>query len=92
MSNLSESQIDTVLNDRRVERRNRVFKGGTMSFNNGYGVVECVVRNQTSNGAMLMMGETTGVPARFVLKVGDSGPRHAQIRWRSPTCVGVEIT
>jgi hypothetical protein len=86
----SISTNGTVFPDRRRESRRRVFKGGRLLFNNGYGVMECVVRNLSARGARLGMGETTGVPARFDLLVaGDDGTRPARVRWRTASEVGI---
>jgi hypothetical protein len=54
--------------------------------------MECVVRNETGRGALLAFGETTAVPTSFELRVaGQHEPRHAQVRWRNLTSVGVEF-
>lgn len=78
--------------ERRTEQRRRVLKGGTLRFNRGYGAIEGVVRNESAKGAMLSLGETAGVPAAFDLYVaGNAEPRHANVRWRTATLVGVEF-
>lgn len=78
--------------ERRRERRHRVLKGATVSFNRGYGALQCVVRNMTENGAMLAFGETTGLPAEFDMRMADSDEtRRARICWRKPQMVGVEF-
>lgn len=77
--------------ERRETRRQKVFKSGTLRFNKGYGALECVVKNQSADGAMLMLGDTAGVPASFDLAIGDNATRPAQLRWRSPTAVGVSL-
>ena len=75
--------------ERRTTQRRRVLKGGTLSFNNGYGALECVVRNESPNGALLNFGETAAVPAAFDLTIKGAETRHAEVRWRSMTMVGV---
>ncbi len=81
-----------VFEDRRKEMRHRVFKGGKLTFNRGYGALECVVRNLSASGARLRFGETSGVPARFDLQIaGEPGIRSAQVRWRSLTDAGIEF-
>lgn len=78
--------------ERRRERRNRVLKGATITFNRGYGALQCVVRNMTENGALLAFGETTGLPPEFDIKLADSDQtRRARIRWRRPQFVGISF-
>lgn len=81
-----------VFEDRRAEPRRRVLKGGTLTFNNGYGALECVVRNLSAHGAKLEFGDTAAVPPRFGLRVsGEGGARLAHVRWRTMTAIGVEL-
>jgi len=77
--------------DRRGSPRHRVLKGATLRFNKGFGAMECVVRNQSADGALLVFGETTGVPNYFDLSIAGDAVRPAQVRWRSMTGVGVEL-
>ncbi len=78
--------------ERRAERRKRVLKGATITFNRGYGALQCVVRNMTENGAMLAFGETAGIPAKFDIRLGEDGElRKARICWRRPELVGIEF-
>lgn len=81
-----------VLEERRAKTRHRVFKGGVLSFNNGYGAFECVVRNLSTGGAKLAFGDTTAVPPRFDLHIsGEAEPRAATVCWRSLTELGVRF-
>jgi hypothetical protein len=80
-------------NEQRQEQRSRVLKGGTLSFNRGYGALECVVRNVSAHGAKLSFGETGAVPQQFSLRIGPDGEwRQAEVRWRGMTEVGVSLT
>lgn len=81
-----------VFEDRRSEPRHRVLKGGVLIFNNGYGVLDCVVRNMSDHGARLAFGDTTAVPSRFALRISDEDrPRKARACWRTQTDVGIEF-
>jgi len=80
-----------VFAERRSGLRRRVFKGATLSFNKGYGALECVVRNESGKGALLSFGETSAVPPAFDLAVKGGETRGAQVRWRGMTLVGVEF-
>lgn len=78
------------MSERRTDRRRRVFKGATLSFNNGYGAMECVVRNESEHGAQLSFGETSAVPAAFNMAIrGEAAKRAARVRWRTLTTVGI---
>lgn len=78
--------------ERRTEPRQRVLKGATLSFNKGYGALECLVRNLSPKGALLAFGDTAAVPPAFDLRIsGQNGPRPAHVRWRTLTLVGVEF-
>lgn len=78
--------------NRRAEIRQRVLKGAILRFNNGRGVFDAVVRNQSGRGARLAFGDTVGVPPLFELAIsGEPAARTARVRWRSTTAVGVEF-
>lgn len=78
--------------ERRAERRKRVLKGATITFNRGYGALQCVARNMTDKGAMLAFGDTAGVPAKFEIQFAhEDGKRKAHVRWRKPDLLGVEF-
>lgn len=78
--------------ERRSERRHRVLKGATISFNKGYGALQCVVRNMTEKGAMLAFGETTGIPSEFNFQLaGNDDVKRARICWRQTELVGIEF-
>lgn len=79
-------------NERRNEHRRRILKGATIKFNNGFGNLECVIRNLTSNGARVSMGQTNGIPSRLQLHIsGERTPVEALVRWRSPRDIGLSF-
>ncbi|CAM5427827.1 hypothetical protein ATER59S_02499 [Aquamicrobium terrae] len=91
-TNRSIGPDGTTFDERRREPRRRALKGAVLSFNKGFGAMECVVRNQSENGALLAFGDTLAVPAFFDLTVnGAPVARAAQVRWRSRTTAGVEF-
>lgn len=78
--------------ERRASERRRSFKGARLVFNGGYGVFECVVRDQSAQGARLMFGDATGVPACFELQISGVSARHAaEVMWRRPRMIGVSF-
>ena len=77
--------------ERRFAHRRRVLKGAVLTFN-GLGAFEAVARNLTDKGAMLALGETTGVPMAFDLAISSEDRKwQAQVRWRSLNAIGVEF-
>ena len=83
---------DAGFRERRSQMRYRVLKGATLSFNNGYGALECVVRNRSAHGARLVFGDAAAVPSRFELRIsGDPCVHDAHVRWRSLNVVGVAL-
>ncbi len=95
MTSISEHSISidgTVFANRRAESRFRVFKGATLTFNRGYGALECVVRNRSEHGARLSFGDASAVPPQFDLRIAGEGAAHrARVCWRTMTQVGVSL-
>lgn len=75
--------------ERRATVRQRVFKGATLTYNRGFGALECTVRNQSDSGARLSLGETIGLPPQFELTIAGEQPRSARVIWRSMIAAGV---
>lgn len=81
---------NALLPERRSEMRRRVCKGAKLSFNGGFGALECVLRDQSGRGARLKFGDASAVPTRFELSIaGEAGLRTAHVRWRGLNTVGV---
>lgn len=80
-----------VFAERRAQLRQRVFKGGSISFNGGYGAMDCVVRNLSANGAKLVFGDGYAVPARFSLRISGEASREAEVCWRNLREIGIRI-
>lgn len=93
ISSITEKSIGIdgeVFAERRHEVRRRAFMGATLTFNRGYGAMECLVRNLGSGGACLEFGDAGGAPARFQLAIAGHGKeRNAKVIWRSMTRIGV---
>lgn len=75
--------------DRRGTHRNRVLKGAVLTFNKGYSTFECVVRNQSENGAKLSLAESFALPNAFDLAIMDDNARPVHVVWRTPDAIGV---
>lgn len=95
MDRITEKSIGIdgeVFAERRAALRRRTLKGAALSFNKGFGAMECVVRNESRNGALLAFGDALGVPALFELAVNGAAERRAaRVRWRTAMLVGVEF-
>ena len=91
----THTQADTPIieqADKRASRRVRTLKGGRIILHGGYSVFACTVRNLSDTGAMLQLGETTGVPTHFDLEIEPGRPpRKCTVRWRSQTALGVSF-
>ena len=48
--------------ERRQERRGLTYLGGKLSFNQGRSVVDCLVRNISSAGALVVFPDRTPIP------------------------------
>ena len=79
--------------EKRAEHRRKMLKGGTLHFNKGYSTLECVMRDISAVGARIQMGETFGVPSRFVLSItGDDARYEASVQWRNARNIGLALT
>ena len=88
----SAAQSDFRGDERRNEHRRRILKGAVLKFNNGFGNLECVIRNLTSNGARVSMGQTNGIPTRLQVQIsGERTPIEAMVRWRTPRDIGLSF-
>jgi len=76
--------------NRRSERRQRVYKGARIVFNNGYAVFDCVVRNISGGGAMLEMETMLGIPRSFQVVLDQSEKaRPCRVVWRTESRLGI---
>lgn len=81
-----------VAEERRLQRRNRVYKGAVITFDKGRSAFQCLVRNQSASGARLTMEQTFALPLSFNVAIAlDQMAWHARVVWRSPTEVGVRL-
>ena len=78
------------MQERRQEVRDRTFFGGEIAFNQRASSMGCVVRNLTSQGAMLALGNSARIPDKFDLTI-DRKARSFRARtiWRHMDEAGV---
>lgn len=76
--------------ERRKKQRLRSLLGGRVSFNQKSSTLDCLVRNVSEDGALLVISDSIALPNAFDLDI----TRHqrsyvARIRWRDGEWVGV---
>jgi len=82
---------DPGANRRRLPRA-RALKKGTIVFHHGSSTFDCLIRNLSGGGALLIVGDTTGIPDRFELRFDAIPPAHqTTVRWRTATALGVSF-
>jgi hypothetical protein len=78
--------------EKRQAPRVKTFKAGKIIFNNGASVLDCTVRDVSSGGARLQVGQPVRTPSDFVLEFafGDEVRRlPCAVTWRRKTELGV---
>ena len=80
------------MQERRQEVRERTFFGGEIAFNQRASSMGCLVRNLTSQGAMLALANSAAIPDKFDLNI-DRKARSFRARtvWRHVDEAGVEF-
>ena len=74
--------------DKRASTRNRVLRPGTIQLDGG--VINCMVRNLSSTGAMLDVASAVGIPEHFTLVLRIEGHRTlCRTVWRKEKRIGV---
>jgi hypothetical protein len=82
--------MTAVMKDRRQERRRRSLLGGKLSFNHRRTLFDCVIRNFSSSGALLVFADATMLPMDFDIQVPHwKEAFHARMVWRKREHVGV---
>ncbi len=77
---------------RQPATRTRTLKRGRVVFNDGRSVIDCVVRNLSPSGALLVLPNLLGVPEKFDLHIDSDRTRHvARTIWRADGKLGVKF-
>lgn len=78
------------MQEKRKSQRHRTLKGGTIAFRQLGATIDCVVRNLSDSGALLVVTSPLGVPDRFELVVqADQSVRQCRVVWRTERQIGV---
>ena len=78
--------------ERRAADRARTLKGGTIVFNNGNSVLNCVIRDLSPTGARLKVDGAAMLPDEFLLVTGPCDERQeraVRVMWRALGELGV---
>ena len=72
------------------ELRKRTLKTAHIIFNDGSSVIDCIVRNLSSGGALLVLPSVFDVPETFDLFIDSDGSCHAtRTVWKGYVQMGV---
>jgi len=78
--------------DRRIDRRQRVLKRGSIVFNDGFCAINCVIRDLSSSGARIAVDGQFNAPQFFELLIADTGKRHpVEKRWQRGNEFGLKF-
>ncbi len=79
------------MDDKRISRRQRTFKGGAVSTPSG--IIDCVIRNLSDAGALLEFSGSLAVPDTFFLIIKpELVNRACKVAWRAERRIGVRFT
>lgn len=78
------------MSDNRISPRRRVFKAGTIVFNQGSSVLDCTLRNISETGALLSVANALTVPREFELR-WDGNIQRCTVVWRKFDAAGVRF-
>ncbi|UVO39460.1 PilZ domain-containing protein [Bradyrhizobium arachidis] len=74
--------------EKRTAQRHRVFKGGTITFENSG--IACTVRNMSESGAAIDLDTFVTLPQSFTLSIAcDNFVRNCRAVWRSERRIGL---
>jgi hypothetical protein len=77
--------------ERRRELRKRCFLGARIEFNNRRSTMDCLVRDESENGARLVVTESVTIPAEFDIALKDrTRIRRVELAWRRGDQLGVK--
>ncbi|MGB9368808.1 MAG: PilZ domain-containing protein [Xanthobacteraceae bacterium] len=80
------------MEERRRVPRHRTLKSGKIVVQSGRWVVDCTVRNLSTQGALLLVRGLAGIPEKFELVLETTGEHHpCRVAWRGADRVGVEF-
>jgi hypothetical protein len=80
------------MQERRHSQRARTLRAGKILFNNKRSVIDCMVRNTSTNGACLLVASVVGIPPAFDLLIeGEAASRPCKAVWHGQNRIGIEF-
>jgi len=80
------------MDEQRTERRHRVLKSGRISVGSKAPKIDCTVRDLSDTGARLIVPSSTfGIPAEFLLAIGEAAARPCRVVRRTMSEIAVEF-
>ena len=81
------------MDERRREHRRKSLLGGTISFARRHVAMDCVVRNISEGGALIVFPHAAITPREFSLTLRQRGQTHAaKVVWRGHDRTGVTLS
>jgi hypothetical protein len=78
--------------ERRVHLRRCALKAARIVYNNRASSIDCVVKNLSSHGALLLVPNVVGIPNAFELCIdGETACHSAHVVWRRNGRIGVTL-
>jgi hypothetical protein len=77
--------------ERRKSVRTPVLKGAKVIFAGGHSIYNCLVMDESTDGAFVDMGQVVPIPDEVILQFGSGATFRAQRRWSTGTKIGFEF-
>ena len=79
--------------ERRKEQRRKSLLGGRISFSRRQSTMDCMVRNVSAHGALVVFPQASLTPGEFTLHIPHRGEVHsAKVIWRRHDRAGVTLS
>jgi hypothetical protein len=80
------------MQERRHSQRARTLRAGKILFNNKRSVIDCMIRNISTEGACLLVASVVGIPSDFDLLIdGEAATRACKTVWHAQNRIGIEF-
>ena len=81
------------MQERRHSQRARTLRAGKILFNTKRSVIDCMVRNISTDGACLLLPSVVGIPSAFDLLIeGEAASRSCKMIWHAQNRIGIEFS
>lgn len=78
--------------ERRKTPRQRTLLSGRVVFNQRRATLDCVVRNFSDAGALILLSDAVALPAAFDLEIDHKQRSYgARVRWRNGERIGLDF-